>query len=89
MKSLREIRDELVREGAKVRLLELNQERNVLLKIIEYDSQKKKAIRQYIVKKHKSSKKGFKYNGTHWTQKPENREKLLRMCRKGAKTKNG
>ncbi len=25
----------------------------------------------------------------HWTQRPENREKLLRMVRKGVKAKNG
>lgn len=31
------------------------------------------------VKKFEPANKGFKYNGTHWTQKPENKARLKKM----------
>lgn len=34
-------------------------------------------------------KKGFSYRGRHWTQRPENREKLLAATMKGHQTKKG
>jgi len=30
----------------------------------------------------RTSRKGFKYHGTHWTQQPENKKKLTAMVRK-------
>lgn len=33
------------------------------------------------------TKNGFKYRGTHWTQRPENRKYLLAMNRRTAKAR--
>ena len=80
---MKEIRSELIREGAKARLLELNHERDVLLKIIDSDDNKKANIILHVDKKRKRKYKGRrKYNGTHWTQQPENKEKLRKLSRK-------
>lgn len=39
-------------------------------------------------KRRKRTAKGFSYRGTHWTQKPENRAKLIKMVKEGAKKRN-
>jgi hypothetical protein len=33
------------------------------------------------------TKKGYTYKGTHWTQKPENKERLVKMLRKASKAR--
>ena len=38
-----------------------------------------------IILKKKGSSKGFKYNGKHWTQKPENKARLRKMLKKSKK----
>ena len=45
------------------------------------------AIIQEPEKKERKSTKGFKYSGTHWTQKPENKARLSKMLRKGSKAR--
>lgn len=40
-------------------------------------------------KKKSHGLKGRKYNGTHWTQLPKNRARLLAMARKGAAKRYG
>ena len=79
MKSMKEIREELIREGARVRLLELNHERDVLLKIVGHDDSRKEAIIKHITRK--------KYKGKHWTQLPKNRERLRKILLKMNKVK--
>ena len=73
MKSLKEIREELVREGAVVRLGEVNREREILLKIISLPSTKANGI----VKAAREIKKDSKSKKKHWTQTPRGR-KIMR-----------
>ena len=77
MKSIPELREELIRIGATQRLLELNQERDALLKFLNRKSSKSEKILTHVRKK-------YKRNGKHWTQKPENKEKLMRMIKANA-----
>jgi hypothetical protein len=95
MKSLKEIRDELVSIGATQRLLELDKERATLIKLInginKFDLQAKilntvgERPRRKYRKLGKTQKKGFRYNGTHWMQKPENKARVVAMAKKRAK----
>lgn len=56
---------ELAKIGAKVRLEEVNKERDALLDFLGYpDDLKSKVV------------KGKSYNGKHWTQTPEGRKKM-------------
>lgn len=81
MKSLAEIKDDLLKLGAVARLSELNRERELLLKILQKDTELRKKINTHV------QKKGFSYKGKHWTQKPENKERLKAMLKKAARTK--
>lgn len=76
MKSSAELKDELLKLGAVARLSELNRERELLLRILQKDEKLKKQINAHVTKKKKN------YKGKHWTQKPENKERLLALRRK-------
>ena len=79
MKSLKEIKEELIRDGAVVRLSELNKEREILLRIIkgvkEHDEKKAVEITEFISENKKKPKKKFK----SWTQTPEGRERMRQV----------
>ncbi len=78
MKSLKEIRDELVSIGATQRLLELDKERATLIRLI--NGVEKHDLTQKVLKSIKKvkrySSKGKSYNGKHWTQTAKGKAKL-------------
>lgn len=81
--------------GAQTRLKELNKERNELLKILgikEDVSAKEYGIIKELNKIRsapllKKQGKHRTYKGKHWTQRPENRAKMLRQIRKATKAR--
>ncbi len=80
MKSLQEIKDELLKLGATARLSDLNKERELLLKILTKDAELKNKINKHIRKK-------YIRKGKHWTQLPKNRAKLMAMTKKAAEAR--
>ncbi len=85
MKSLKEIKQELLKDGAVVRLQDLNKERELLLKIIGNGHNKAEKVLKAassVRKLKKAANKGFSYKGKHWTQTPEGRERLSKAMKK-------
>ena len=71
--------------GLRTRLLELNQERDLIVKALE--NYEKKSLRNEIVEHVRASnKKGFKYK-KHWTQTAAGRKRLAAQGRKMWKAK--
>ncbi len=70
-------RVELAKIGAKVRLDELNKERDTLLDFIGYPEELKSQIAKKVVKKKK----------LHWTQTPAGKRKMSKLMK--AKYQNG
>jgi hypothetical protein len=91
MKSLKEIKESLIRDGAIVRLQDLNREREILLEIIERDERSNKKAREVIESVNKvvqaNKKRGYKYKGKHWTQTVEGRARITKHLRKLAAAK--
>lgn len=69
-------KNELAKIGAKLRLAELDKERDMLLDFIGYSSDLKDKVVAAVQKKKK-----------HWTQTPEGKRKLSKIMK--AKYKNG
>ena len=79
MKLLKELRKELIIAGATQRLLELNQERDVLLKLLNQDNEKRDKILAHVKRKKYTRRK------KHWTQLPKNRKKMMKNIMKAAR----
>jgi len=78
------LRNQLLILGAQARLVSLNKERNELLKILnqtDNNVHKEKEILKDV------KRKPYKRKGLHWTQKPENRAKMLKQIRKANKAR--
>lgn len=84
MKSPKEIRNELLKIGAVRRLEELNEERKILIKILEGDVEKRKRVTSTI--RLRASNR-LHHKGLHWTQKSKNKAKLKEMAKKSARTR--
>lgn len=91
MKSLKEIKNDLLALAATHRLEELNKEKELLIRLIEgaANHNLKKSIKKTtkLIKRSKRKyKKGFKYtkSNPHWMQKPENRARVIAMAKKRA-----
>lgn len=91
MKSPKEIKRELLKIAASIKLNELNRERDYLLQILDDRKEIKRSILKTAKKKltRKGTNKGFSYKGKHWTQRPENKDKVRAMTAKGLETKYG
>jgi hypothetical protein len=64
---------------------------DVLDELLGFDLSTKKETPQTALKMlshvKRVTKKGYTYKGTHWTQKPENKERLVKMLRKASKAR--
>lgn len=87
MKSLTELRNEALVEGIRVRLSELNHERDGYLKLLKAAQGDGHLILNDIKKMRTKLGHGY-YKGKHWTQRPENKDKLMKMLRKSTRTKH-
>lgn len=83
------LKSQLIILGAQTRLLSLNRERNELLRILNQSDDISEIKKIAIIKdlqKQKARKK-FTVKNPHWTQKPENRAKMLKQVRKAIRAK--
>lgn len=83
----------LLVSGATQRLKELNQERDQLIKLIEKNSSVDVLKFEDFAKikttaKRKDTKRKKSYNGKHWTQTPEGKEKMRKIQLEYNKRKN-
>ena len=72
MKSLKEIKEELIRDGAVQRLQDLNKEREILLKIINWKPSKQAEIIKDATAIRKKK---------HWTQTAAGRKKMSKIMK--------